>query len=183
MLSFSIVVALDAKNGIGKNGLLPWYLKADLKHFKEITTKTTSCEKKNVVIMGRKTWDSLPAHFRPLPERINLVLTRNQKLPLPEGVIKADQFQNAFAVLSESFLQKSLEHIFVIGGQQIFEAALKEKTCEKIYATHIERNFLCDTFFPSFKTQFEKCSSSINHVENNLSFCFKDYIRKSNKFS
>src|SRR5690242_16184462 len=102
MIPFSIVVAMDQKRGIGKAGGLPWHLPADLKHFKKITT-TRFLDKtyQNVVIMGRKTWDSLPINFRPLPDRINIVLTRNDKLDFPSGVYKAKNFNEAFYLLNK----------------------------------------------------------------------------------
>ena len=75
MIKFSLVVAMDEERGIGKQGTLAWRLPADLKHFKEITTEVKDMKKQNAVIMGRKTWESLPEKFRPLPQRLNIVVT------------------------------------------------------------------------------------------------------------
>ena len=86
-IPFSLIVAMDSQNGIGKNGQLPWHLPADLKHFKEITCTVRDPKKQNVVLMGRKTWDSIPEKFRPLPGRINVVLTRHPDLKFPLGVL------------------------------------------------------------------------------------------------
>jgi dihydrofolate reductase/thymidylate synthase len=77
-MSFTIVVAYTRRMGIGKDGGLPWRpLKNDMARFKRITMGSLSKDKFNVVIMGRKTWESIPEKFRPLPGRINIVLSRN----------------------------------------------------------------------------------------------------------
>ncbi|MDE2222506.1 MAG: dihydrofolate reductase, partial [Candidatus Omnitrophica bacterium] len=73
MKNFSIVVAFDSTYGIGKDGRLPWRLAADLKRFKEITMEDGAA-RPNAVIMGRKTWESIPDRFRPLPGRVNVIL-------------------------------------------------------------------------------------------------------------
>ena len=87
MKPFSIIVAFDSKYGIGKNGELAWHLPSDLKHFKEITTAVSNPVKKNAVIMGRKTWDSLPQKFRPLGGRVNMILTKEKNINLPPEVL------------------------------------------------------------------------------------------------
>ena len=69
-ISFDLVVSMDGDSGIGKAGGLPWHLPADVRRFKELTSSTQSPDKKNVVVMGRKTWESLPQKFRPLRNRI-----------------------------------------------------------------------------------------------------------------
>ena len=76
-LTFQLVVAATRKLGIGKHGSMPWKLPGDMAYFKELTSKTADSSKQNAVIMGRKTWESIPLKFRPLPGRINVVLTRN----------------------------------------------------------------------------------------------------------
>lgn len=71
----NIIVAIDSYNGIGKNGSLPWNLSKDLIRFGKLTTKTTDKNKRNVVLMGRKVWQSIPEKFRPLKNRLNVVLS------------------------------------------------------------------------------------------------------------
>jgi dihydrofolate reductase len=75
---FDLVVAATLKGGIGQSGKLPWRLKGDMAFFKQLTTTTTTAQKgkRNVVVMGRKTWESIPSNFRPLPNRVNVVLSR-----------------------------------------------------------------------------------------------------------
>ena len=75
-MTFQLVVAATRKLGIGKSGSMPWKLPGDMAYFKDITSKTADSSKQNAVIMGRKTWESIPPKFRPLPGRINVVLTR-----------------------------------------------------------------------------------------------------------
>jgi len=82
-------VAFDSQYGMGKNGQLPWVIPQDLKHFKEISTAVINPANKNAVIMGRKTWESLPEKFRPLPGRVNVVLSKEGKLDLPSGVLSS----------------------------------------------------------------------------------------------
>jgi len=74
---FSLVVAATQRGGIGLNNSIPWKLSTDMKFFKKVTSTTTDASKLNAVIMGRKTWDSIPQKFRPLPGRLNIVLTRS----------------------------------------------------------------------------------------------------------
>lgn len=75
-LTFQIVVAATRKLGIGKGGTMPWKLPGDMAYFKELTSRTADPAKQNAVVMGRKTWESIPPKFRPLPGRVNVVLTR-----------------------------------------------------------------------------------------------------------
>src|SRR3989338_1802540 len=114
MTPFNIVVAMDQNRGIGLDGKLPWHLKCDLRHFKEITTKTRDKNKRNAVIMGRKTWDSLPVRFRPLPDRVNVVITRNTSLEFPQGVSRADRLDQALELLTKGALSKTVEGVYVI---------------------------------------------------------------------
>ncbi|MEC9071661.1 MAG: dihydrofolate reductase, partial [Myxococcota bacterium] len=85
MRSFAIVVAADEGWGIGKDGDLAWHLPGDMRWFREITTGKRTDDVLNTVIMGRKTWDSIPPRFRPLPDRHNVVVSRNRNLVLPDG--------------------------------------------------------------------------------------------------
>lgn len=180
MHSFNIIVAIDEKRGIGKDGGLPWRIPEDLKRFKDITTATQSSDKKNAVIMGRKTWESLPEKYRPLRDRLNCVLTRDESLVFPEGVLTAQSFEDVFQQL-ESFGQKEqIESVFVIGGEQIFKKAIVSVQCQNIYVTHVLGSFNCDTFFPTFEENFilEK-KMSTEYTEDLVGYWFADYTQKS----
>src|SRR5271169_1690094 len=100
MKPFSIIVAFDSQYGIGKKGGLAWKLPLDLKHFKEITTTVADPAKKNAVIMGRKTWESLPPKFQPLPGRVNLVLSKEGGINLPSEVLSSQSLDEALKKLS-----------------------------------------------------------------------------------
>ena len=141
MRSFSIVVAFDESGGIGIKGKLPWHLPADLKYFKKITTHVRGPEHINAVIMGRITWESIPSEFRPLPGRINVILSRNRSLQKPEDVLLADSLNASLEDLDQGSYQSQVENVYVIGGQQIFKDAVVHPLCQKIYVTRILKSF------------------------------------------
>lgn len=173
MKSFSVIVAFDSQYGIGKNGQLAWELPMDLKHFKEITTTVTNPAKKNAVIMGRKTWESLPQRFRPLPGRLNLVLSKDEKPGLPLEVLCSQSLDDALSQLSSP----NVENIFVIGGAQVYAHAMDHPLCQKLYVTHVQGEHGCDTFFPPISKQFFPISASEQYQEKGISFQFSDYLR------
>ena len=173
MRPFAIVVAMDEQYGIGKNGQLAWHLSVDLKHFKEVTTATLNPAKTNAVIMGRKTWESLPPKFRPLPGRLNIVLTREAGFVLPSGVLKAASLDEAL-----SQIKPDIEGIFVIGGAQIYSQAIDHPACQKLYVTHLKGHFQCDAFFPAIHKQFVLISASEVQAEGKLNFHFCEYLKQ-----
>ncbi len=172
MRPFSIIVAFDREYGIGIKGQLAWQLPSDLKHFKAITTTTTRSDQYNAVIMGRTTWDSLPEKFRPLPKRLNIVLTQNKQLTFPSGVIAAECLEQALVIEDPN-----VEHVFVIGGGQVYKAALEHPACRSIYVTHVKGDFSCDTFFPAISPQYMLISSSETLTENGITFQFCHYMK------
>ena len=119
-MKFSLVVAADENNGIGKNNTLIWRLPADMKHFTEITTGTRDPFLMNAVIMGRKTWESLPEKHRPLKNRFNIILSRNSAQQLQSeqpqpGVLWADSLDAALKMC----VSGQVENVFVIGGAKV----------------------------------------------------------------
>lgn len=174
MKDFSIIAAFDSQYGIGKNGHLAWGLSLDLKHFKEITTSVIGPAKKNAVIMGRKTWESLPRKFSPLPGRVNLVLSKEGNLSLPSGVLCSQNLDDALSQLSSS---DNIENVFVIGGAQIYAQAIAHPLCQKLYVTHVQGEFGCDAFFPAISRQFFPISVSEQFQEKGVGFQFVDYLR------
>lgn len=132
-MALSIIAAV-AKNGIiGKEGGLPWYLPEDLKRFKTLTTGT-------VVVMGRKTWESLPENVRPLPKRTNVVVTRQPGYRVPSGVY-------VFPSLEEALVAFRDRDVMIIGGGDIYAQAMP--LADALYITHIEEDVEGDVFFPS----------------------------------
>jgi len=170
-MNFSIIAAVDQKMGIGINNKLPWDLKADLKHFSDISIGN----KKNACIMGLNTWKSLPEKFRPLKSRLNVVLSKEPKPDLPSGVLNFQSFDEALGVLSKL----NLEEIFVIGGAMLYATTIAHPACQKIYLTEIENVFDCDTFFPAMPPDFKKTEASDLQEESGVKFRFVVYERST----
>lgn len=170
--SFAIIVAVDDDFGIGKGGFLPWDLPGEIRHFKDVTTADYN-GLENVVVMGRKTWESLPVKFRPLPKRLNVVVTRQRDYQIPSGVLRAESLQNALQLLSDRPFGK----IFVIGGAELFRAAINLPSCREIYLTRIQSSFGCDCFFPSLPQDFNEAFRSQTYQEKNIAYSVHFYNR------
>ena len=182
MKNFCVIVAATASTfGIGKNGDLPWKLVGDMAFFKRQTLATSAPTKKNVVIMGRKTWESLPAKFRPLAQRINVVLSRNpavrEELNLPDTVVVATSLEAALLKLSSEELRDEVDDVYVIGGESIYREAMFSKQCTKIYLTQVEADLQdLDTFFPLIPAhRFKQVLRSAPVVENGIKYRFTEY--------
>ncbi len=169
--TFSIVVAMDDRRGIGKNGTIPWHLPEDLKHFKDITTRTSDPSRKNAVMMGRKTWESLPEKFRPLPNRLNVVLTRNEEFTA-KGAVIGSTLEKAMDVLEKD---PQIENIFVIGGAQIYTYALHHSLCQRLFVTFVGGDFSCDAFFPPLPNRFKEARRTPVLSGSGLSYCFAEF--------
>ena len=166
MTYFSMIAAMDDKNGIGKAGKIPWHLKQDLHRFSLVT-------KGNVIIMGRKTWESLPENRRPLPERMNIVVTHDAGYVLPAGVEKAKSLEEALEKAAEIMKEKEIPKVFVIGGGQIYEEGMKSEQCKDLWITRVKGDFHCDAFFPEIPKSFEKIADSDKFKENEIPFQFE----------
>ncbi|KAJ6927246.1 hypothetical protein NC651_011350 [Populus alba x Populus x berolinensis] len=178
--TYQVVVAATKDMGIGKDGKLPWKLPSDLKFFKDLTLTTMDSGKKNAVIMGRKTWESIPLGHRPLPGRLNVVLTRSGSFDIAtaENVVICGSMGSALELLAASPYCLSIEKVFVIGGGQILRESLNAPGCDAIHITEIETDFDCDTFIPAIDTSvFQPWYSSFPKVENDIRHCFTTYVR------
>ncbi len=173
-----MIVAMDENRGIGKNNQLPWHLPGDLNHFKQLTYSTDLEQKQNVLLMGRKTWESIPEKYRPLPNRINIVVTRHKQLKRPKGVYFEDSLKNALLLLERPDLKYQVSDLFIIGGAQIYKPALQLENCAKLYVTHIKSTFDCDTFFPPFESKFHPVNISDKVEENGIIYYFAEYQRR-----
>jgi dihydrofolate reductase len=136
-MKISLIVAIAENNAIGLNNDLLWRLPNDMKYFREITSG-------HHIITGRKNYISIPPKFRPLPNRTNLVLTRNTDFT-EEGCHIFNNLESAI-----EFAKKNKEtELFIIGGGQIYKEALEKNLIDKMYITHVHHHFEADTFFPA----------------------------------
>lgn len=157
-----LIYARAANGVIGKDGTMPWHLPEDLAHFKQLTL---GCP----VIMGRKTWDSLPARFRPLPGRSNTVITRQPDWH-ENGVQRASSLREA--------LQLHEHHnstIWVIGGAQIYAQALPLADCVEV--TEIGQDFDGDAYAPTLGPEWKEAVREAHTSASGLPFCFVRYLR------
>ena len=158
----SIVVAHARNRVIGNAGALPWRLPGDLRRFRELTRGAT-------VVMGRRTFDSLPESFRPLPDRRNLVLSADPAYRAPG----AEVFRSLEAALAACG-----EECFVIGGEVTYRAALPR--CARVYATEIDAELEGDAYFPEIDpAQWRLIEDSTRVVENQLGYTFRTYERNA----
>lgn len=161
---FDIVVACDSKGGIAKQGRIPWagtpQASKDLEYFRKITTGDTPG--RNVVIMGRRTYESLPEKYRPLPKRVNVVLSRSTNGLTVENrltdtpLVHVNSLDNA---LHWCDIQDNLGAIFVIGGEQVYREAAFHPRCDRAFVTAIDGDYQCDQFF-DLSYPFTKCDLS-----------------------
>ena len=137
---FDIVVAADQDWGIGKDGGLPWpKLRGDLQHFKRITS-TASEGRRNAIVMGRKTWESKEVAGKPLPNRLNVVVSRGA-LEVPAGVVVAPSIDAALST-------DGVETIFVVGGAGLIREVIERADLRFVYLTRVEQRFECDVHMP-----------------------------------
>lgn len=157
--SLTLILAATPSLGIGKNGTLPWpQLKKEMGYFARVTKRVSSPQssgvrKVNAVLMGRKTWDSIPPKFRPLKDRLNIVITRKaeefeatlDKRSNVEGPMVASGIIDALAQLEGN--TEEVDRVFVIGGASVYQTALELPQTRYVLLTKIRREFECDTFF------------------------------------
>ena len=137
-MRLNLIYAQSQNGVIGINNTLPWHLPQDLAHFK---AKTSGCP----VIMGRKTWDSLPPKFRPLPGRTNIVITRDAGFQA-EGARVVQTLEQALALAEKICLIDGAEEAVVIGGAQIYALALP--LADRLYLTQVHADVEGDAHFP-----------------------------------
>jgi dihydrofolate reductase len=162
-MKLHLIFARAANGVIGKGNALPWHLPEDMAHFKRTTL---GCP----VIMGRKTWDSLPAKFRPLPGRLNVVLTRQPDWSAP-GALCAHSLTEACALCPPD------SNAWVIGGAEIYAQALP--LASSAVVTEIDASFDGDAFAPQFGPQWTETEREQQIPSSGLSFSFVRYSRNT----
>jgi dihydrofolate reductase len=158
-MKIGLIYARSRGGVIGKDGVMPWHIPEDLAHFKKVTG---GCP----VVMGRKTWDSLPPRFRPLPGRRNIVITR-QPGWAAEGAERAGSLQEALAACGGAPM------VWVIGGAQIYAQALP--LADVVEATEIDADFSGDAFAPQLGAEWEETAREAHTSAAGLGYSFVTY--------
>ena len=157
-MSELVLVVATADNGvIGKDGAIPWHISEDLKRFKALTTGHT-------VVMGRKTWDSLPR--RPLPNRANVVVTRQSDWHA-DGAVRASSLGQA--------VEGTSGPVFVIGGAEIYDLALPHAT--RIELTEVHQNFAGDAQFDFDRSKWRETARESHATPEGLRYSYVTLVR------
>jgi dihydrofolate reductase len=158
------LVAAVARGGvIGRNGTIPWRIPEDLAHFREVTMG-------HPVVMGRRTWDSIPDRFRPLVGRRNVVVTRNPVWD-ESGAERAASLDDALRLLEGE------PHVFVIGGGELYRQSLP--LADELLLTELDLDVEGDTFFPPYdQSTFEELSRDRRVTADGRAFAFVKYVRR-----
>jgi len=165
MTTLNLIYARAANGVIGKDNALPWHLPEDMAHFKQLTLGAP-------VIMGRKTWDSLPPRFRPLPGRANIVVTRQPDWN-ENGAQRASSLRDALQMCER--MDTHSPTAWVIGGAQIYAEALP--LAHRLEVTEIERDFEGDAHAPVLGSEWVEAARSRQVSANGLPFSFVRYVR------
>jgi dihydrofolate reductase len=161
-MTLALIAAVARNGAIGKGNALLWHEPQDQQHFRRTTM---GCP----VVMGRKTWDSLPAKFRPLPGRRNIVVTRNPQWHA-EGAEAAGSLDNALALVADE------PKVFVIGGGELYTLALPR--ADELVLTEVDADFDGDVFFPPWQQDFTQVSREMHQSAGGTRFAYATYRRK-----
>ncbi|XP_065199593.1 dihydrofolate reductase [Planococcus citri] len=177
------IAAMCENNGIGRNGGLPWKLKKEMDYFTRMTSSTKDSSNRNAVIMGRKTWESIPNKYKPLANRLNVVVSK--QMSDDKEMICFKSVTDAVKTLQSSHSNYSnIETIWVIGGYNVYKEALDNQLCDKLFLTRIKKEFECDVFFPEFSehdyqlVQQEDVSQEVQ-IENSIEYYFQVHEKKT----
>jgi len=158
----SLIAARTQNNVIGKNNDLPWHLPDDMKYFMQTT-------KGHYVIMGRKNYDSIPEKFKPLPNRTNIVVTRQPDFRAP-GCIVVNTLEEAVKIARNNGEKET----FIIGGAEIYNLGFS--LADKLYITEINTTLDGDTYFPNFDKKEWKEISKVHHTKDERHIFDFDFV-------
>ncbi len=174
---FSIIVAHDENWGIGNDNTIPWKISEDMAHFRRITMNAEP-GKQNIVIMGRLTYESLPTKFRPLPGRINIVVSRT--LTQLDGSYISHSIAEALEKAKALQEEGAASDVYCIGGSQLYTEMIHHERCCRLYITQVNITVPCNAFFPKYTQQYQlhQASENITTADGTI-IQFKEYKRTS----
>ncbi|XP_032675593.1 dihydrofolate reductase isoform X2 [Odontomachus brunneus] len=157
-----LIAAACENMGIGIKGNLPWRLKTEMEYFTRMTTKTKDNNKKNVVLMGRRTWDCLP------------------KKDYGDKAIVCESMLDALETIAD--MKSKVEKVWVIGGSRVYKEAMESPYFNRLYLTRVRKNFECDTFFPPIPDNFvliqDPAVPQDVQEENGIEFVYEVYEKR-----
>jgi len=168
-MKVSLIVAVSENGVIGKNNDLIWHLPNDMRFFKETTMG-------HHVIMGRKNFESIPHKYRPLPNRTNIIVTRQTDYKA-QGCVVVNSVEAALEIVKNNGENEP----FIIGGGQIYKLVLEAKMIDKIYLTKVHHSFDGDTFFPELNSEWKEVSKVENKADEKHSYDYDFITLKKNK--
>jgi dihydrofolate reductase/thymidylate synthase len=179
---YSVILACTIEGGIGLNNNIPWSIPDDLKLFKTITTYTNCYLKKNAVIMGRKTWESLSC--KPLKDRINIIVTSTPNIiKTSSNVLAFSNFDNALEYCEESMY---IDKVFIIGGKSLYDLCLKNEKYSKridyINLSIIKEKKKCDSYIDLKEILRKYKSYNIHDVIFNSNFIYVKLINVNSNY-
>ncbi len=168
-MKVSLIVAVAENGVIGKDNDLIWHLPNDMRFFKETTTG-------HHVIMGRKNFESIPHKYRPLPNRTNIIITKQSDYKA-EGCVVVNSVEKALKVAKYNEENEA----FIIGGGQIYKLAIDAGVVDKIYLTKIHQSFDGDTFFPELSSDWIKTNKIENKTDEKHRYSYDFITLEKNK--
>lgn len=154
---YNIIVAHDRNNGIGNNNSIPWYCKPDLLNFKNLTIGNNN----NAIIMGKNTWNSLP--YKPLKNRTNIIISSTLEN-------KNENKYKVFNSIEAAVLfcnNANFEEVWIIGGENIYRDFLTKMYINSLYITYIDKEYICNKYFPQIQSNFKCINTKIIQTQNN----------------
>lgn len=148
-MSLALIVAVSENGCIGREGRIPWHIAEDVVHFRKLIAG-------KIVLMGRKTWESFPERFQPLPSRQTIVLTHRHNYPLPSGIESSPSIQDALDAHPN-------DELFIIGGGEIYQQTIE--LADTLYVTRVHQEVLGDTYFPAIDPDLWHITSQQDHKD------------------
>ncbi|XP_053321658.1 dihydrofolate reductase-like [Spea bombifrons] len=181
-----LIAAACNNMGIGRNGCLPWNLPKEYKYFIDKITSVTQPGKKNLIVLGRFSFESFDERYLPLPNCIIALLSRKESTLPPHASHICRDEEDVLKLASTPPLCNEVETIWILGGAEYYKTMMQHPWCDEIYLTRVQADFECDTFFPEVNQEIYKLMENFPGVpsevqeENGLSYVFQVYKRAEN---
>ncbi|KAM4733813.1 dihydrofolate reductase [Anableps anableps] len=179
------IAAICNNMGMGKDGKLPWSLPSEFQYFMNTITRVSRPGNMNLLIWGRLCWNSHPENLFPLANSLHVVLSKTLSSVPDHAHFVCREFESAVRLAAEPPLSDIIETIWVLGGTQVYEDALKHPWCDLLYLTDVMADFDCDVFFPEFDRELFKLQEKFPDVpseiqeENGIKFKCQVFKKKT----